>query len=343
LDPKDKDIRAGISDLFTQTTAAATPGSDEWVNRGADIASRTGVTPDPIIQWSRMQLVSGDAATAAQAAQAIQRVTDANPRGTPFALDDKDKVMARTINDAVQAGTDPKVAVENARRLASMPDAEKERLQQLYDKKNAAVDASVAALKNQVKSFPGYDAGWFTANPTIPNAMVGEFEELRQNYFKLTGGNKDQADALAAADLKNSWGITTVNGPREFMQYAPEAMHPGLTAQVIRDDMEASAKGHTDDPSKVRLIPTPATATTGGQIYALGVVNKYGAYDVIRDARGDPIPYQVPDGTAAAKAAYAKASAEGMAKLKAQEAIDQARAKNELGELYGQGRHAGAF
>ncbi len=50
------------------------------------------------------------------------------------------------------------------------------------------------------------------------------------------------------------------------MQYAPEE-HAGIPTALLRSDMEDSVKGHTDDPSKVRLVSTPDTASTNGHIW----------------------------------------------------------------------------
>lgn len=341
LDPKDKDARGAIDNVFTSQTKGLAPGSIEWINRGADIASRTGVTPDSMIDWSRTQLVSADPKAAAAAAQTIERVQEANPRGTPFALDDKDKALARLVNDAVVAGTDPATAVTNARQIQAMPDAEKLRLEQIYNKKQY-VDTAEGALRTELKNQPEYKGGLFTSLPPLPITMTGQFEELRANYFKLTGGNKDQAADLAMRDLKNTWGITEVNGKREFMQYAPEA-HSGIPTPVLRNDMEASVKGFTPDPTKVRLVPTPDTASTNGQAWALGVPDKFGAYDVVRDAQHNPIPYVLPDPAKALAAQRQKEADAGMAKLKAAQALELDREKNELGEIKSQGRQMGAF
>jgi len=322
LDPKDKDIKDGVADLFTQyvTKANVKPGSTEWINRGADIAAKTGVTPQPVIDWARTQLVSGLPQDAARAAQALQRQQDANPVGLAYATDDKTKALVKMINDATTAGTDPTIAVENARNILKLPDADKERLDQIWQKTNSGANATaVSALSSKLKSLPGYDAGWFSSNPVVPPQMVGQFQELQHDYFKLTNGNLSQANDLAFNDLKNTWGISQANGKRELMQFAPEAMHPGLTTEALREDMQSSAKGHTPDPSKVRLLVTPETYDSNGTRFALGAPDKFGAYSALTDEKGRVLPYQIPDFTDTVKAAQAKAADAGMARLKAKQ------------------------
>lgn len=321
LDPKDKDVRDSVADYFTTATKSVNmaPGSTPWVNLASDIAAKTGVTPQPVIDWARTQLVSGAPAAAAQAATALQRQHDVNPLGLSYAADEKTNALAKLINDAHLAGTDDETAVTNARNILAMPDADRERLEEVYKSKQVA-GTVVGSLTSQLPGIRGFDAGWFSSNATIPPQMVGQYRELQHDYYKLTNGNAAQANQLAFNDLKNTWGVTQVNGKRELMQFAPEAMHPGLTTQAIQADMQAAAVGHTADPSKVRLLTTPETYDSNGQRFALGVPDKFGAYSALTDERGRVIPYQVPDGTAALKAAQAKAAKTGMDRLKAAQA-----------------------
>lgn len=329
LDPKDTDIKAGVSDLFLTYTKNAPPGSTEWSNRAADIAAKTGVTPQPVIDWARTQLASGEPAAAAQAAQALQRQHDVNPLGLSYATDEKTNALTKLINDAHLAGTDDEAAVKNARAIISMPDADRERVEEVYKAKQIA-GTVVGSLTSQLPGIRGYDPGWFSSNATVPPQMVGQYRELQHDYYKLTNGNAAQANQLAFNDLKNTWGVTQVNGPRELMQFAPEAMHPGLTTQAIQADMQAAAVGHTADPTKVRLLVTPETYDSNGQRFALGIPDKFGAYSAITDDKGRIIPYQVPDGTAALKAGQAKAAQAGMDRLKAAQGQARDREQAEM-------------
>lgn len=333
LDPKDKDHRNGVAQVFDALTKNVQPGSPEWINRAADISHKTGITPDTVIEWSRSALVSSTPEVAGQASIAIQRMQDANPRGVGFALDDQTKAMAKMINDAHHAGSDLTAAVTNARKISSMPDADKQRLEELYHaNQNAIPKSAPGALNNELASDSKFKSGLFGTNflgsrPVAPVSMVGQFEELRSNYFKLTGGNVQQASDLAYNDLKNTWGITQVNGAKEFMQFAPESMNPGLTTKYLRDDMEASAKGLTPDPSKVHLVATPDTYQSGGQRWGIGVPDKFGAYSTLNDKRGIPIPYQLPTAAASYQDVKAKLATEGMAKLHAMQAVDKTQAE----------------
>jgi hypothetical protein len=326
LDPKNKDHRDGVDSLFTNYTQNVQPGTAEWINRGADIAQKTGITPDSLVAWSRTALVSSNPQTAAQAANALQRQQDANPRGIGYALDPETKAQAKLINDAVHAGSDTTAAVENARKITSMPDADKLRLEELYKQQKVGANTN-SALTSELKADPKFATGWFSKSLPVPPVMSGEYEQLRQNYFKLTGGDVKQTNDLAYQDLKNTWGVTKVNGKPEYMQFAPESMNPGLTTDFLRKDMETSAKDRTEDPSKVRLIPTPDTFQSGGQRWGLGVPDKFGAYSALTDKRGNPIPYQLPTAAASFQDTKGKAAQEGMDKLHAIRRVDKDQAE----------------
>jgi hypothetical protein len=341
LDPHDKDWRKGIDATFQTATKGVQAGSAEWINRAADIGAKTGVTPDSVVDWSRAHLVSGDPQTAAAAANAIQRVTDANPRGTPFALDERTRAMSRMINDAVKAGTDPTTAVTNARQVTSLPDADVKRLDEIYKQKQLGSKAE-GDLKTQLKADERFKPHFWSSIPDIPPQMTGEFEKLRQTYFKLTNGNPDQASKLAADDMKNVWGITQVNGKPEFMEFAPESMNPGLTTKAIQDDMRKAGEGHTwENSSSLRLVPTANTYQTRGQEWGIGAPDKFGAYSILTDDKGRPLRYQLPTATQGARQQYEKASQEGMARLKEAQAQQRARQQNMAGEVYAQGRQGG--
>jgi len=313
LDPKDADIKKWTAALFTDKTKGLQPGTAAWINLGADIAQKTGVTPEPVVSWSRAQLTAGPPQNAAIAAQAIIRMTESNPRGTPYALDEKEKVMARQIYDMTIAGTPADVAVATARKIESLPDGEREKLGEVYRKMQFA-SLSDSSLRSLLKDDKRYDTGIFTQVPQFPDGMVGEYEQLRRDYYKANGGNIDQASKLAADDLKRTWGITRLNGKPEFMQFAPEAMNPGLSTSAIRSDMEQAVTGLTPDPSKVRLVPDPQyTHVTEGRAWLLGVPGKFDAYDIVRGKDNNPRQYVLPDPARAMLAEKQRQDAAGMA------------------------------
>ncbi|HYM46730.1 MAG TPA: hypothetical protein VES65_11305 [Solirubrobacteraceae bacterium] len=295
LDPASKDVKDAVTGLFTHLAGDLQAGTPEWINRGADIASRTGVIPEPVVSWSRAQLVGGTPDQAVKAAEALARVQEATPRGAGFAVDEKTHALVKTIKDAVDAGTPAVTAVEVARQNANLPESQRKIIEERW--RQLKTDAATpGALRELLKGDERYRPGLFTGVPDVPDALEGEFNELSHDYYLHTGGNLAQAHELAAEDLKRKWGVTGVNGKRELMPYAPEQMFPGLTADVVRRDVAASIEhnGIAVDPSKVHLTATDDTARTSGQVWALTAPDKVGAYDVLRGRDQQPLRYQLP-------------------------------------------------
>ena len=311
LSPEDSDVKKGVDSLFQDMTATTPAGTSAWTNRAVDITQRTGVVPKSATEWATANLVSGKPDDAATAADLLARIGESNPRAYAF-VDQKTRVLADTINNAVQAGTDPAIAVQIARQNAALPKAELDNLKERWDSNGRAAEKGQPnALTGLLKDDPAFKPGLFSSVPTVPPAMQGEFDDLTRSYYNLTNGNLPQARELATRDLKRTWGVTEVNGKREIMQYAPEAMFPGLSAQVVRDDVADTVQKNPQafqrlDPATgklvdatpaaadVRLIPTDRTARTNGVEWSLGAPDEFGALDILRGADGNPIVYRLP-------------------------------------------------
>lgn len=317
MDPKASEDKNAVNAVFNAIIAKAppspgtalgaalgaavpgTPGSDGYANTAVAVTQHTGIVPPDVISWGRANLVSADPKSAAAAANLLSRLDETNPSSFGYAVDDaKTRAMISTIANAVKAGTDPAAAVALARHNASLPQPQLEALKEQW-RTSKAQGSQSSALSSILSSDPAFKPGWFTGVPQTPPLMAGQFDQLTRSYYNETGGNLSQARQLAAQDLKRSWGVSEVNGARELMQYAPEAMFPGLSAAVVRDDVARTVQDNAAafdnvDPSKVRLTATDRTARTGGQDWALSVPDKFGAYDVVRGQDGNPLTYRLP-------------------------------------------------
>jgi hypothetical protein len=292
LDPKNAGDKKGVNLLFSRATVGAPPGSAAYNNAAAEIAARVGVIPENAISYARASLVGGDPKAAAQGAQLLAALQNANPRAYTEATDPQTRAMAARISSAVGAGTDPEVAVNMAREQRSS--ADQKLLDTAWNAQRPVGDTwqnlESAVLQKGLEGDPNYtESGLHFGNtvPSIPTPMVAEFNDLTKQYFYHTQGNLQEARQLAMNDLKGTWGVSTVNGQRELMKYAPERMFPGLTAEDIRADLTAS--GHGD----AHLIESPETSTNPRMWY-LGEKDKFGAWDVALGKNGQPLRYQLP-------------------------------------------------
>lgn len=293
LDPHDPDVKKGVAQLFTALTEKVAPGSDEYVNRAVDITKKVGVAPEPVISLARTNLVGGDPKSATAAADLIDRLDTANSRAVPFALDEKTKAMAGSINAAVKAGTDPQVAVDMARRNAEASEAQVKELDARW-KHNKVDEGQQNALRFRMGNIDeGFKGGWFSSSPALPTPMQAQFDQLTKDYYRLNGGDLTQARDQAARDVSHVWGVSRVNGGPQVMAYAPERMFPGLTVEQIRNDIEHSLPDV--DASKVRLVEDPQlTARTSGAQWNLEAPDKNGLMHTILGKDGNPLIYQLP-------------------------------------------------
>ncbi|MGO8854405.1 MAG: hypothetical protein ACLQO1_01655 [Steroidobacteraceae bacterium] len=298
LDPQNKDNRDAANLLFGKLTNKAPPQSDAYANAAVSIADHVGVVPPDVVSQARASLTGGNPQDAAVAANLLARLQSTNPRAYAYAVDEKTRALVAGVAGPVQAGADPVAALNLARQNANLPKAEVDALKQRWESSKAPAGQS-NALATILKSDPDFKPGWFTGLPAVPPLMQGEFNQLTHDYYQQTGGDLTASRQLAAQDLKRTWGVSEVNGKRELMQYAPEAMFPGLSAGVVREDLaktvqENAAALENVDPTKVRLTATDRTARTGGQEWALSVPDQFGAYDVVRGKDGNPLTYRLP-------------------------------------------------
>lgn len=304
LDPKDTDARRAMDKLFAEQVAGVARGSPEYQNAAIEMTRRTNIVPSDAVSWARTTMAGADPEQAALAAQFLTRMEDANPAGFQYVEDAKAKAFATMVNEAVAAGTPSDVAVNVARQQTfDLSEAERKAYAERYKGADAAKDNG-AALRSFLDSDDRYDRRWFGGAPETPPALQGEFAQGVERYFAYTGGDLDKARQLAWRDVRRTWGYSEVNGQPQLLKYAPEAMFPGLTSDVVRADMAEAARTIGVDPAGVQLVPARETGRTNGRVWHLGVVDEYGALDIVRGPAG-PLKYAVPVDTESLKAAEA--------------------------------------
>lgn len=278
LDPKDTEVKKGASNWFGAVAKQnnLAPGSQPWVNLAGDFANKTGVIPDQVGDWARATLVGGqDPASVMSSVDTIQRMKSASPRGFAY-LDDDNKLgaMADSIASLTQAGVPSQQAIDMARQNSARAAGDRKVLDQQWAAAKPFGKADIgldSVLTSQIKSDNRLVAEkhWWRSNelPPRPPAMLDDYYTLTRNYFDQNGGKLDQAEASAARDIGNAWGVTRMNGEPEYSRWAPERVFrapdgsPGLTAEDIRSDLTLTVEKHA--PPALEPAPeglkTPAT------------------------------------------------------------------------------------
>jgi hypothetical protein len=250
LDPSDGKARKAVSDYFTEHTKTQPPGSPIYTAAAIQMTQLLNVVPDVVVSWGRANMNSADPETAAKAAELYARIGEANPVAFGRAVDDTTRALASQINDAVRAGAPAARAVELARKNVSRSSAEIEGLKTLYRAENNKIEKdNPKLLASLLSSDDTYDPTVFGSAPDAPPALQGEFNQAVERYFGLVNGDAEKARELAFQDVKRKWGLSKVNGKPELMPYAPEAMYPGLTPEVIRADISRTFLGERAEPA----------------------------------------------------------------------------------------------
>lgn len=310
LDPADTVARKAVSTEFRERTRSTDPISAEYVNQAVALAKQTRVVPDSAVSWARTALVSDNVNAAAFGGELLARLEDAAPQSAGFAIDERTRTMAADISSAVRAGTVPAQAVELARRNASRPEPERERLRERYrtDKLEAGNDE---ALQRFLDGDDRFDRSLIRGAPAAPEAMAAEFSAGVRRYFDALGGDIVQARRLAWNDATRKWAYSTAaTGKPAIVPYAPE-LH-GISRADVENDLAKALTDHSaqvrrfdpvsgdlvaasPSPKDMRLVPIPGvTERTAGLRWNVAVQGDDGSVDLLRGPDNLPLAYALP-------------------------------------------------
>lgn len=320
LDPSNPEIRKALAAAFDVQTQGLEEGSPEWRTTAMAFASRTRMLPTQAISWAEKMRRSPNPAQVIPAAQFLSLLHETAPQALE-GVDERSLAFSSLVADSASAGTDPKEAVDLARKIVyETPKEVTEQLKARYrvDKYD---DTSNAALDTYLNR--DFDPGIRTAQPRAPLELQATFNAQTRRYFDITRGDISKARDLAWRDLKRVSGVTEVNGVREYMLMPPENF--GVSAEAVRKDL-ASRDLPGVDTSKLLLVPDSAT-----QQQAVNMMNGAStppSYKIYTDkgeplyVNGKPQRYYLPD---SGKLVEQFNNAKKQAELKEQENLDRLR------------------
>lgn len=410
LDPTNTKQRAALDKLFkaSANNAGIAPGDPRWQTAAISLARKTNILPASAESWARVNMMSGDPTQVIEGASFFGRAQEANPTAWDYEKDPKLAAFAEQINSNMAAGVTTERAFEMAHKnVYEQTDFEKKILEQKYRDDKIAKDNG-ATLQSTMNGDDEFDRSFLGMGgaPAAPLGMQAEYNGMVERMYGYTGGDVEKARKLAYDAVKSRYGYTQMNGKPEVVKYAPEKMYPGLTPEIIRQDVTNTIEGlggakadkavldsavglrtpgnldpynrkvlknadgsvsttssmsigtdqgetliptvvdgvrlpkqdaikhfnktgehlgvfdtpeHADayaqslhneqarrmglgesgshvDPSKVRISPIPETDRTKGRVWMLQAPDEYGAYDVVRDGKNQPVLYALPLG-----------------------------------------------
>lgn len=291
LDPKDGAQAAAVDKYFQAhvTLSGANISPDQYAAGAAEVFRQTGILPASVQARIRIGLMSGDPQRAAQAAALAAKVQSVNPTADAFVQNPKLAALSGLINDNLKAGLPPTQAYSLAVGATEVTGEQRKIRDQNYTKALQANGPNSVALQTALnKATPGI----FSHAPPAPVAMQAQYDTLVREYYAQTG-DIAKARSIAATQLRQTWGLTKVNGSPELMKYPiPDGQVP-----TVRADIASSAKaaGYAGDPAQIHLVPNAATDASGGRIFALVHTDPAtGLSDVLLDKNNRPLQYQLP-------------------------------------------------
>jgi hypothetical protein len=333
LDPHDPTHKKILSQAFAAEVGATPAGSPQWSNAAVGLASRTRMLPDQAASWARAAARSPDPKYSAASAQFLGAVQASAPDAMS-SFDNETKAFAGTVNRLIEAGTDPKLAVETARtNVFDLKPQVVEQREKTY--KEGGKKSLAAGNDSALQSFIGRDfsAGWFHSNPQPMAALSADFGSQTAEYFKKTG-DIGLARQLAWSDLKRVYGVSEVNGVKQVMPFPVERF--GIKPEEVRKEIEATLVAHPQadgsKPEDIMLVPDALTQRASSDLISgasvqpsYKLVTKSG--DLVVDSAGVPLRYTLPGGEELAQR-FAAGQAEAHAKSQA--VLESARRTRQL-------------
>lgn len=290
LDPTDKNNQEAADNYFEKNLQSGFSLSDEnSLNAVAELSSRTGIIPSQVKTIFNTGATSKDPEVVLPIAKMYGQIFDNNPAA---ATDMPSSTMAyyTKVYELNRAGMPEDKAVETAYRLTYEQDDRTKQMiaAQVRDKDYMkGRDKAAQANINNFYTFGGFSSPGVD-KPGINNReYLRDYQTLYDANFAETGGDAKLAQKMTDAQVKKTWGVTSVNGKEEIMKYAPEATY-GITSsgagnwiqgQWEEDKKQLASKVFGGLPEDAEIVLVPDAVTPRDLSYGV-MVKQTGSDDV---------------------------------------------------------------
>ncbi|EPO8223890.1 hypothetical protein ACUII0_000813 [Providencia rettgeri] len=272
LDPNDKSNQDAADNYFTNNIESSFNIRDESsLNAVAEISSRTGIIPSQV----KSKLVTGSTSRNPELvipmAKMYGQIFDNNPSAINGLSTDAMAYYGK-IYDLTRSGMDSEKAIDIAYNLTYEQNDRTKAIiaEQMRDKKYSKEREKAA--QGNINSFFAFS--WSSPNITKPSVSnreyMRDYQTLYDANFASTGGDPDLAKKMTDAQVKKTWGVTSINGKDEVMRYAPEAVYGtnenGAGNWIIgqwreeQKQLRSKVFGGMPDDAEFVLVPDAVTA-----------------------------------------------------------------------------------
>lgn len=241
------------------------------INMASNFLDQYGVIPPSVRDGMLSGLRNGGVEQKVQAAAALTGLVNQDKRfAREFSGDRKELALAQTIHYNVSMGMPPADAVKAA-----------ETKLEAYGVSDPRQKARAVAFKDEKKPIIYSDfTQLFRLDPSkAPDEMIKEANDLYYTYSVDIGMDPKKARELSIITTNSKWGITTINGKKEFTRNpVGEVRGSGIGDEKwMRSQLESEVKmgavsttGEPIDVTKIKILPVPDyLSTTGKPEYAV--------------------------------------------------------------------------
>ena len=279
LDPNDKSNQDAADNYFANNIESSFNIRDEnSLNAVAEISSRTGIIPSQI----KSKLVTGSTSRNPELvipmAKMYGQIFDNNPSAINGLSTDAMAYYGK-IYDLTRSGMDSEKAIDIAYNLTYEQNDRTKAIiaEQMRDKKYSKEREKAA--QGNINSFFAFN--WSSPNITKPSVSnreyMRDYQTLYDANFASAGGDTDLAKKMTDAQVKKTWGVTSINGKDEVMRYAPEAVYGTsesgagnwIIGQWQEEQKQLKSKVFGGMPSDAEFVLVPDAVTARDYSYAI--------------------------------------------------------------------------
>lgn len=207
-------------------------GSPQYVSNLVNFVKQTGIVPDAVKAsvGATFKSANDDIVwTGVKVFKALRSDPTAVHALSQFSHNDK--AFALGVATLENIAMPLSLAIQSQRDIVGMTDPQKEAFVKAATSARSR-EFNLKALDKIIES-DEFDKGIFST-PEASQLMIASFNELFEAYLPLTGGDKDQARALAGTDITNAFALSNLSGdgPR-VVRYSPEQSYPNLAKGLV--------------------------------------------------------------------------------------------------------------
>ncbi|WP_158785148.1 hypothetical protein [Pantoea sp. BAV 3049] len=227
LDPNDSSNQTAADEYYAANVQPRFNLSDDSsLNAVASMTTRSGIMPTQIKSLLNAGATSRDPDVVLPIAKMYGQIFDNNPAAVAELPAGTASYYSK-IYDLSRAGMPGDKATETAFNIVYAQDERTKKMiaSQLRDKDYLkGRDGAAQSLINSLSS--RWIGGPDVMKPGQSNQQYQrDYATLYDANFAASGGDTKLAGQLTNAQIKRTWGISTINGSEEIMRYAPEAVY----------------------------------------------------------------------------------------------------------------------